>query len=105
MAFKLTGGLHHPVAHTATTAAGPEEQHGFLNVLFATAHALDGADLSDLGSVLSQRDSRALVDEIRSYDDATVRAVRNHFHSYGCCDVLDPIRALADLQLIEETSL
>ncbi|WP_050670023.1 hypothetical protein [Luteipulveratus halotolerans] len=105
VAFKLTGGLHHPIAHTAITSSGAEEQHGFLNVLLATARALDGATAADVSAVLSQRDSRTVIDDIRAFDDDTARTVRDHFHSYGCCEVLDPIRALADLRLIEETSL
>ncbi|MDE9367818.1 hypothetical protein PZ938_19545 [Luteipulveratus sp. YIM 133132] len=103
IAFKLTGGLHHAVAHTASTPAGDEEQHGVLNVLLATHRALQGDTASEVGTVLAQRDSAELADQVRALDDTAVRAVRDQFHSYGCCDVLDPIRDLADLRLIEET--
>ncbi|AKU16325.1 hypothetical protein [Luteipulveratus mongoliensis] len=102
IAFKLTGGMHQAIAHTASTAGGQESQHGFLNVLLATRLAQTGATAADVNSVLEQRDPAAIVDEIRALDGDAVAAVRNQFHSYGCCDVLDPVRDLAHLKLIEE---
>lgn len=103
VSFKLTGGLHHAVAHTATTQSGKEEQHGFLNVLLATGAALNGESSADVSALLAERDSASIVEQIRALDASQASAIRDQFHSFGCCNVLDPIGDLSALKLIEET--
>lgn len=95
--FKLTGGLHHVLAHT--TAEG-EDQHGLLNVLVATHQAIAGTDLPALEGILAQRDPRPLVETLAGLSEEQARAVRGLFTAYGCCGVLDPIGELRDLGLI-----
>lgn len=97
LAFKLTGGLHHVLAHT--TSEG-EEQHGLLGVLAATHWALGGHDGDELASLVSCREPEPLLDIITRWTDDEVSAVRACFTSYGCCGVLDPIGELAELGLI-----
>jgi hypothetical protein len=97
LSFRLTGGLHHVLAHT--TADG-EEQHGLLGVLAATRFAIDGADVEQLASLLSSRVLSLLLDIITTLSDAEASVVRGFFTAYGCCGVLDPIGELADLGLI-----
>lgn len=96
--FKLTGGLHHVLAHT--TADG-EDQHGLLNVLAATHQAIQGAQAPAVESTLAGRDARALVAAVADLTSAEATAVRGLFTAYGCCGVLDPIGELAALGLID----
>lgn len=61
--FKATAGLHHALRNT-----DPEtgfEQHGFLNLLLATARALAGADVDDLAAVLADRDAARVSAAVR----------------------------------------
>lgn len=100
VAFKLTGGLHRAIAHTAgngTTDA--EEQFGFLGILLAVHAALMGGDVA---AALTDRDEASITDAIRAMSEADAVTARNVFTSFGCCDVLDPIRDLAALGLIPE---
>jgi hypothetical protein len=124
VAFRLTGGLHHAVRGTylpgtppAATAGGTEgvtnlpsgstgargaaaeENHGVLNVLLATAAALDGAAIEAVADVLARRDAGALAAEARALDDGTAARVRRAFTAYGCCEVTDPVGELAALGL------
>lgn len=103
LAFKLTGGMHRAVSHRAATPDGGEDQFGFLNVIIAVDELLRGSTADAAASLLSQRDHGAVAALVADLDRDRADAVRNTFHSYGCCDVLDPIRDLSDLDLIEET--
>lgn len=103
LAFKLTGGMHRAVSHRAGTPDGGEDQFGFLNVLLATDQLLRGGSVGDACTLLSQDDSGAVAMLAASLDRARCAAIRTSFHSYGCCDVLDPIQDLSALNLIEET--
>ncbi|TWP35708.1 hypothetical protein [Leekyejoonella antrihumi] len=100
LAFKLTGGLHHPI--TGEPAGAGETQFGFLNVLVATDAALAGAGASAVEDLLASRETDALVGTLRSLSADRAATIRATFHSYGCCDVLDPVHALSDHGLIEE---
>jgi hypothetical protein len=101
LGFKLTGGLHHAVAHT--TAAG-ERQHGFVNVLCATRWALaHAAEVPELVALLEQRDPAPLVDILTRMSAADASVVRAFFTAYGCCGVSDPVHDLSTLGLIKET--
>lgn len=103
LSFKLTGGMHRAVSHRTSTPDGGEDQFGFLNVLLATDQILRGSSTAQAVTVLEQRDSEVIADLVRELDDTRIANVRNAFHSYGCCDVMDPIHDLSDLGLIEET--
>jgi hypothetical protein len=101
LSFKLTGGLHHAVAHT--TAEG-ERQHGFLNVLCATRWALaHAAEVPELEDLLNERDPAPLLDILTRMSHADASVVRAFFTAFGCCGVTDPVRDLSSLGLIKET--
>lgn len=107
LAFKLTGGLHHAVRGTypgdpADLSSAPEEQHGVLNVLCAVRWALNGDEVGELASVLSERDPAVLVPMVTRMSSADASIVRAFFTAYGCCTVTDPIGELAALNLIQE---
>lgn len=100
--FKLTGGLHHAVRGSYPVAGVPEENHGVLNVLMATAQGLDGADAIEMADILGDRDGVNLADAfIRTATDADrSRQIRAAFTAYGCCEVTDPIGELTALGLL-----
>ncbi|WP_137122090.1 hypothetical protein [Segeticoccus rhizosphaerae] len=100
LSFKLTGGLHHVLAHTTEDG---EEQHGLLGVLAATRFAIDGGDVDELASLVSSRDPAGLLDIITGMSDAEASVVRGFFTAYGCCGVLDPIGELDELGLLTAT--
>lgn len=101
--FKLTGGLHHALrADHPGPAGGP--QHGILNVLATLAAILDGASVPAARELLAQRAAAPLVAIVASLSPQDAAAVRGRFTAYGCCDVLDPLRELAELGLIEKES-
>ncbi len=95
--FKLTAGLHRAVRHTdAVTGA---EEHGFLNVLAATAAALDGRDVAHVAAVLGERDAAPLLAILAHADP---RAVRQRFTSFGSCSIDDPVADLHGLGILED---
>ncbi len=98
--FKLTGGLHHAVRGRYAVDGIPEENHGVLDVLVATAAALAGASAPELAALLAVRDSTALAGLVTAWPDATAAAVREAFTAYGCCTVTDPVGELAALGLL-----
>lgn len=97
--FKLTGGLHHAVRGTYAVGGVAEENHGVLDVLVATAAALEGGTADEVAGLLAVRDASALADLVRAWSDDTVRRVRAAFTAYGCCTVTDPLGELAALGL------
>ncbi|HET8601471.1 MAG TPA: hypothetical protein VFL99_14170 [Segeticoccus sp.] len=101
LSFKLTGGLHHAVAHTSPEG---EDQHGFLNVLCATRWALNGAEAAELAHLLLERDPQPLVEMLVRMSEADASVVRAFFTAYGCCGVLDPVHDLSSLGLIKESA-
>ena len=100
-AVNFTGGLHHAVRGTYEVAGTPEENHGVLNVLLATAAALEGAGGEELAAVLDVRDAGALADLVGAWTEVTAVGVRRAFTAYGCCTVTDPLGELADLGVLE----
>jgi hypothetical protein len=98
--FKLTGGLHHVGRGRYAVDGIPEENHGVLGVLVATAAALAGASAPELAALLAVRDAPALAELVAAWPDATAAGVREAFTAYGCCTVTDPIGELADLGLL-----
>ena len=100
LSFKLTGGLHHAVRGTFGDGTAAEPMHGLLNVLAATADALDGAEAPELAVVLAETDTARLVELVTQLDDDSAARTRASFAAYGCCGVLDPITELQALGLI-----
>ena len=98
--FKLTGGLHHAVRGTYDVAGVVEENHGVLNVLLATAAALEDAGPEEIAAVLEVTDGGALAELVGAWTTARTTAVRRAFTAYGCCTVTDPIGELVGLGLL-----
>lgn len=99
--FKCTAGLHHAIRHTAPSDEGELEQHGFLNVLLATAAAIDGASAQDLAALLAERDGPTVAAQVQALGEAGVARARERFVSFGTCSIDDPVRDLTDLKLID----
>jgi len=97
LAFKLTAGLHHALRNTAPDTGF--EQHGFLNVLAATAAAIDGGDATHLAALLAERDAAPLLELLADADPA---AVRRLFTSFGSCSISDPVSDLRGLGMLDE---
>jgi hypothetical protein len=97
LAFKLTAGLHHALRNTDPDTGF--EQHGFVNVLAATAAALDGADATALATLLAERDGLPLLAVLAGADPA---AVRRLFTSFGSCSISDPVADLRGLGMLDE---
>jgi hypothetical protein len=97
LAFKATAGLHHA---QPTPGADPDRpvQHGILNVLAAVEVLVDGATVDEAVEVLRRTDPAT----VAGWSEDTAARVRRRFRSFGCCGVLDPVRDLVALGLIEE---
>lgn len=98
LAFKCTAGLHHAVRHTGATTGF--EHHGYLNILLATARAVDGAGADELEAVVALRDGQTLSTEIAACSDFLMAGARRAFTSYGSCSVVEPLEDLAHLDLL-----
>ncbi|WP_157610021.1 hypothetical protein [Spirillospora albida] len=98
VAFKATAGLHHAVRNTDPPTGF--EQHGFLNLLLATAAALDDAPVTRITHILADRDASAVAARVADLPADRIRAVRGRFLSFGTCSVLEPLTELADLGLL-----
>lgn len=98
VAYKCTAGLHHAVRHTD----GDLEQHGFLNVLLATAGAQDGAGASELSSILSKRHGISLAHRLTALSADRIARARESFVSFGTCSIADPVGDLVTLGLLEQ---
>jgi len=99
--FKATAGLHHAIRNTAPKTGF--EQHGFVNLLAATAAAVAGADTVTVAGVLAERDSAVLVAQLSELADDRAGEVRRHFLSYGTCSIAEPLADLVDLGLVPAT--
>jgi hypothetical protein len=84
LAFKCTAGLHHAVR--------TGEQHGFLNVLMATAAAFEGAARDEVVAALETTHIKIQTDGFES--------ARRWFTSFGCCSVIEPLEDLVELGLV-----
>jgi hypothetical protein len=100
IAFKCTAGLHHAVRHTAQDTGF--EQHGFLNVLLATAAAVSGADMTQVAAVLADRDGRRLAGQASTVGADAAAEVRGLFRSFGTCSTDEPLADLVTLGLVSE---
>ncbi|MFI7600391.1 hypothetical protein [Actinoplanes sp. NPDC049681] len=97
VAFKLTAGLHDPIRHR--DPATGFEHHGFLNVLLATARALEGGDVV---AALADQDGARVAAAVAKFDDGLAGRVRRHFVSFGTCSVTEPVDGLLHHGLLPE---
>ncbi|GGN64525.1 hypothetical protein GCM10010112_24850 [Actinoplanes lobatus] len=97
LAFKLTAGLHDPLRHRdpATGFA----HHGYLNVILATARALQGYDIE---RALADQDGERVAAAVAGIDEVLVKAVRHHFVSFGTCSISEPVDGLLRFGLLED---
>lgn len=110
VAFKATAGLHHPIRclkPLTYEANAPEaEMHGFVNLLFAGALAMQGASVEALGNVLSEKDASSFmftesrarwlgksVSTKKLYD-----AREQLVTSFGSCSFEEPVEDLGALE-------
>jgi hypothetical protein len=100
LAFKLTAGLHEPIRHRDPVTGF--EHHGFLNVLLATARALQGYEIE---RALVDQDGDRVAAAVAGIDEVLAKAVRHHFISFGTCSVSEPVAGLRRYGLISEASL
>jgi hypothetical protein len=94
--FKATAGLHHAVRNT--DPATGFEQHGFLNVVAATAAAIAGAGVDDVAAVLAERDRDRLAELVQAAGPRT----REVFRSFGTCSIAEPVAELTALGLLDD---
>ena len=95
VSFKASAGLHHAIRYRDDETGFVH--HGFVNVMVGVARTLAGRDA---GPALESTDTDALVAELNELPDATARAVRQTFASYGSCSLEDPIADLTKLGLL-----
>ena len=100
VAFKATAGMHHAVRNTDPGTGF--EQHGFVNVLLATALLLDGLGERQARDVLAERDGAALAARLQALTPEQEAAVRAAFVSFGTCSVTEPLAELVELGLITD---
>ena len=96
LAFTVAGGLHSAVA---STDADGLLHHGAVNVLAATAAALDGADESALAALLAETDAVALLSVLAAADP---QAVRRRFTSFASSSVSDAVADLRELGMLDD---
>ena len=101
--FKLTAGLHEPLAHNDSSNGA--FAHGFLNVLMATSAAYqDDASVNELAEILASSDSSLWsVKNGLSFDGKTLSEddlnnARSFFGSFGSCSIDEPLAGLQRLQ-------
>lgn len=92
--FKATAGLHHAIRNTDPTTGF--EQHGFLNLLIATAKARAGAKVEEVVEALAERDPSRIVAGVRDLSND----VRDSFCSFGTCSIAEPVDELCALGLL-----
>jgi hypothetical protein len=97
LAFKLTAGLHDPIRHRDPVTGF--EHHGFLNVLLATARALQGYEIE---RALADQDGERVAAAVAGIDEVLVKAVRHHFVSFGTCSIDEPVAGLRQYRLLED---
>ncbi|WP_307796383.1 hypothetical protein [Amycolatopsis sp. 195334CR] len=95
VAFKATAGLHHAVRNTDPVTGF--EQHGFLNLLLATASRGE----EEAEALLSERDAEVVVARIRELGPERIAAARSWFTSFGTCSIREPLDELLELGLLQ----
>jgi hypothetical protein len=99
-AFKCTAGLHRGTRNTTHDTGF--EQHGFGNVLLATAALLDGADTEAAASVLADRNADAIGSTLRGWTSDSAARVRGWFRSFGSCSIDEPVADLVGWGLLDD---
>jgi hypothetical protein len=101
--FKLTAGLHEPVAHVDKEYGA--FAHGFLNVLMATSAAFqDDASVDELSTILASSDqslwsvAKGLTYAGKTLSEEELNNARSFFGSFGSCSISDPLVGLQRLQ-------
>ena len=97
--FKATAGLHHAIRNTDPGTGF--EQHGFLNLLLATAAAARGGSADELVGLLAERDGARVAAAVSEVD----ASVREWFRSFGTCSIIDPVTELVNLRLVPAAAL
>lgn len=103
--FKLTAGLHEPIAHQESSNGA--DAHGFLNVIAATSLAYhDDASIKSMVEILNLREesrwkvsSKGIEFDNTSLSSASLDEVRGMFTSFGSCSVQEPLAGLNRLQV------
>ena len=95
--FKATAGLHQPLRHF-DPALGTF-QHGFLNLLGATALAGEGAQSVELVRCLEIEQPEAW--RQLGLTAATLGRARQWFTAFGTCSIEEPLAGLAAIGLLE----
>jgi hypothetical protein len=99
LAFKCTAGMHNAARHRDPDTGF--EQHGFLNVLLATAAACTGAGRDDVADALAEHDPAVLAARVHQLDAGTAAGARRAFTSFGTCSITEPVEDLRALGLLE----
>jgi hypothetical protein len=100
VSFKCTAGLHHAVRHT--DRASGFEHHGFLNILVATAAAIDGAAERTLTELLAERDPVSVAARAAATDWDSAARTRLAFVGFGTCSLPEAVEDLSALGLVEQ---
>jgi len=95
--FTVTAGLRRAV-RDADPVTGLEE-HGFLNVLAATAAAIDGRPEPDVAALIAERDGAALLRVLAAADPT---AVRRRFTSFASPSIDDAVADLHSLGMLDD---
>jgi hypothetical protein len=95
--FTVTAGLRRAVR--AADAVTGLEEHGFLNVLAATAAAIDGRAESDVAALIAERDGVVLLRVLAAADPT---AVRRRFTSFASPSIDDAVADLHALGMLED---
>ena len=100
--FKLTAGLHAPIAHLDKQGV---LSHGFLSVLFATSLAFqDDASVNEMAEVLDAQDpslwslKKGLSYAGKTLSEEELNNARSFFSSFGSCSIEEPLAGLQRLQ-------
>lgn len=104
--YKATAGLHHPIRHF--NAESGLLMHGFMNVLFASVLACQGASKEELTAYLLREDAASVRfdDDCfqwgdRRVDCAAIQSARlQAFVSYGSCSFDEPVEDLQALGVL-----
>jgi hypothetical protein len=101
--FKLTAGLHEPIAHIDSSNGA--FAHGFLNVLMATFAAYqDDASVNELAEILESSDQslwsikKGLSFNGKTLSEEDLNNARSFFGSFGSCSIIKPLNGLLRLE-------
>jgi hypothetical protein len=95
--FTVTAGLRRAVR--ASDPVTGTQEHGFVNVLAATAAAIDGRAEHDVAALLAERDGVALLRVLAAADPS---AVRRRFTSFASPSIDDAVVDLHALGMLDD---